>query len=237
MSDPSSALESKSGERSLLDCIQSRFEVAGGRESLTRMLYVGVIPKTATKHQLCDLHASFLTEIEADVSGLMLLQQTTFINLIEATPDVIHLLLRHLQLELQSPTACVSSIRIVACSEDCPNPAFVSWSYRSITMPAESGIDLEKEDVAASSFDMYFKLVKLGQQLTDADLPQADIPAALDNLRQRFPQFLPSNERVMAFTLCEKVTSLAEYLEIYDSPVDVEFDSDRVWPAPAPLTY
>lgn len=237
MAGSPSPAEGKTGEKSLLDVIQARFDGNGGRESLTRMLYVGVIPKTATKHQVCDLHAQFLTDIEADVSGLMLLQATTFINLIEATPDVINALLRHIQLQTESPTACVSSVRIVACSEDCPNPAFVSWSYRSITMPAEPGVDLDKEDIVTSSFEVYSKLVKLGQQLTDADLPQADIPAALDNLRQRFPQFLPSNERVQAFTASPKVTSLNEYLDIFDAPVDVVFESERVWPAPPPLSY
>jgi hypothetical protein len=229
--------ESKVADKSLLDVIQARFEAGGGRESLTRMLYVGAIPKSATKHQVCDYHANFLTEIEADVSGLMLLQQNSFVNLIEATPDVIHALLRHLQVETENPAGCISSVRIVACSEDCPNPAFVSWSYRSISLPVESAVDLEKEDIVVSSFEMYNKLVKLGQQLSDADLSQADIPAALDNLKQRFPQFLPSNERVVAFTVCEKVTSLAEYLEIYDSPVDVVLESDRVWPAPAAMTF
>lgn len=230
-------LESKTAEKSLLDVVQARFDAGGGRESLTRMLYVGSIPKTATKHQVCDYHASFLTEIEADVSGLMLLLQTSFVNLIEATPDVINALLRHLQQETESPTACITNVRIVACSEDCPNPAFVSWSYRSISMPPEAGVDLDKEDIVAASFEVYFKLVKLGQQLSDADLPQADIPAALDNLRQRFPQFLPSNERVVALTLCDKVTSLAEFLDIFDAPLETTLESDRVWPAPPPQLY
>jgi hypothetical protein len=60
---------------------------------------------------ICDYHAGFLTDIAGDVSGLMLLQQTTFVNLIEATPDVIHALLRHLQAEADAPEGCVSSIR------------------------------------------------------------------------------------------------------------------------------
>lgn len=28
-----------------------------------------------------------------------------------------------------------------------------------------------------------------------------------------------------------------EYLEIYDSPVNVDLDSEQVWPLPAPLRY
>ena len=123
----------------------------------------------------------------------------------------------------------------------------------------------------STSFDVYFKLVQLGQHLMDADLSQvwsmlllalsalravglsftnavvwlavrdlssqADIPAALDNLRQRYPQFLPSNERVTALAGWDKVTSLSEYLAIYDDPIELVQESDLVWPAPPPLLY
>ena len=66
---------------------------------------------------------------------------------------------------------------------------------------------------------------------------QADIPAALDNLRQRYSQFLPSNERVTALATWDKVTSLAEYLAIYDDPIELFQESALVWPAPSPLHY
>lgn len=132
----SAASESKSGEKSLLDVIQARFDAGGGRESLTRMLYVGTIPKTATKHDVCNMHKDFLIEYNAEVSGLMLLQPASFLNLVEALPDVINALLRHLQLDMESATPTVASIRVLACSEDCPNPVFASWSYRSINMPS-----------------------------------------------------------------------------------------------------
>lgn len=61
--------------------------------------------------QVCDFHTSFLTMLNADVSGLMLLQQTSVLNLIEALPDVIHALLRHIQLESESETPRITSVR------------------------------------------------------------------------------------------------------------------------------
>jgi hypothetical protein len=41
----------------------------------------------------------------------------------------------------------------------------------------------------------------------------------------------------MALATCERVTSLVEYLSIYDDPVDLVLESELVWPAPHPLTY
>lgn len=214
--------------------MQERLEA---RESVSRLLYVGLIPATATKQQICDSHKSLLEDIDADVSGLMLLQSRSFLNLIEATPDVIGALLRHVQLECENPDApCMSDVRVVACTEDCPTRAFVSWSYRSINLPSEAVV-LEG-DIVPHSFDMFNKLVQLGQRLTDADLTPADISAALDNLGQRYPQHLPSNERVVEFATSDKVTSLNEWLALFDAPVELTLEQDLVWPAAYhPVTY
>lgn len=159
---------------------------------------------------------------------------------------------------------CFQNVRVVAHTEDCPARAFVSWSYRSVSLPPQSA-ELPDSDVVPASFDMYSKLVKLGNHLTDADLKpvrvcsscrlavcgclasctltslafasQADISAALDNLRQKYSQYLPCNELVAAFCASEEVTPLEEYLDLFDSPVDVELEDERCWPPPAPLDF
>jgi hypothetical protein len=66
---------------------------------------------------------------------------------------------------------------------------------------------------------------------------QEDLLAALDSLKQRYPHYLPSNERVMAFSQWDKLPSLAEYLDIFEAPVEFVLESNLVWPAPAPLEY
>lgn len=122
------------------------------------------------------------------------------------------------------------------CSEDCPTRAFVSWSYRSVTLKSEI-VDLEGEDPVSTSYDVYSKLVRLGQQLTEADLTHADISAALDNLRQRYSEFLPSNDRIKKLCEMEGLTTLEEYLDLFDAPFDVPLESELVWPAPKSLVY
>ena len=58
---------------SLLDVIQQRFETKGGRESVTRLLYMGLIPRNSSQKEVCMYHKDFLKEIHADVTGLMIL--------------------------------------------------------------------------------------------------------------------------------------------------------------------
>ncbi len=59
--------------------------------------------------------------------------------------------------------------------EDCPAPAFITWSFRSVTLSAEPALDLDRENPVSSSFEMYYKLVQLGQQLMDADLKAVSV--------------------------------------------------------------
>jgi len=222
---------------SLLDTIQKRFADEGGRESVTRLLYIGLIPKTSSQRAVCTYHEEFLKEIDADVSGLMILQADTFLNLIEAAPDAIMALLRHIAKQAEEERPCLETVRVLASSEDCPSRAFVSWSYRSVNLKAEMSLVLDEEDVVGTSYETYSKLVQLGQQLNDADLTHADISAALDNLRQRYADFIPSNERLKALTSVPGITTLEEYLDIFDAPIEVALDRELVWPPPPALEY
>ena len=66
---------------------------------------------------------------------------------------------------------------------------------------------------------------------------QADISAALDLLQQRYSSFIPAADLVKAFCSFEKLPSLDEYMTMFDSPVEVDLESDRTWPVPPPLSY
>lgn len=157
------------GKSSLLDVVKRRFDEGLGRESVTRMLYIGIIPAGVDKRTVCDSHVEFLEEMDADVSGLMLVQQNTVLNLIEAAGDVVTALLRHMHTESLRESPCISDVRIVSVVEDCPSRAFVSWSYRSVSLAAEPGWKVEG-DTLDLAYDMYSKIVAIGRQLTNSEL-------------------------------------------------------------------
>lgn len=108
------AEEAKDDKPSLLETIQARFADDGGRESVTRLLYVGLIPKHSSQRAVCSYHETFLKEIDADVSGLMILQSETFLNLIEATPDAIMALMRHIAKQGEEAKPCLTEVRVLA---------------------------------------------------------------------------------------------------------------------------
>ena len=152
---------------SLLDTIETKLEESKGYEGVSRVLYVANISRNSSKQHICNFHKTFLKDIGADASGLMVLQQSTFLNLLEATPDIIAAVMRHLHEEATSDAPSITDVKIVAYVDDCPSRAFMSWSYRSVTLQPETGIDFASEDTVTASFDMYSKLVDLGKLLSD----------------------------------------------------------------------
>lgn len=222
-------------------------------------------------------HKNFLKEIDADVTGLMILHQECFLNLVEGGPDVVMALLRHVHKNVSSAAPTIGDVRVLASTEDCPSRAFVTWSFRSVKLLKSDTVpDMEADHPANLAYATYRKLVKLGKQLTEADLthvrgtqrgagvleaarlfakctrachphevlttraralPQADISAALDLLQQRYSSFIPAADLVKAFCSFEKLPDLDEYMSMFDSPVEVDLESDRTWPVPPPLSY
>lgn len=42
---------------------------------------------------------------------------------------------------------------------------------------------------------------------------------------------LPTNERLLMLSSLAEVASLEEYLEIYDAPIEIDLEGDKVWPS------
>ena len=119
-----------------------------------------MIPRHSSQKDVCLYHKNFLKEIDADVTGLMILHQDCFLNLVEGGPDVVMALLRHVQKNLSSPSASLNSVRILASTEDCPSRAFVTWSFRSVKLPkSDTPPDLEAEEPVMAAYGTYRKLV------------------------------------------------------------------------------
>jgi hypothetical protein len=48
---------------------------------------------------------------------------------------------------------------------------------------------------------------------------------------------MPSNERLAQLHELEGLPSLAEFLDIFESPVDVVVQSEDIWPPERPVVY
>ena len=131
----------------------------------------------------------------------------------------------------------LADIRVLAHCEQCPKPVFSEWAFRTLSLAKESDIDLEAEDPTSAAFYAYHKLCKLGRKLNEKKLSREDLTAALDYLKQYYSEFLPSNERLLAFTNCGDLATLEEHLELYSTPIHLDLERDRVHPIQKLVKY
>ena len=220
--------------------LDATLERLGAR--LTRLCIVARLMTPHAKDKV-GLHQSELIEkarvdVEGNrlpVQGLAIVQSHSFINIIEADPDLI---LRYLNLlkedlsEEELPWA-MEDVRIVSHVEDCPASQFLDWAYRVVALPKETDIDLETENVTNAATSVMILLCKVGADL----LARKSDKGLMDKLADNYADSLPSNERVLAFTEQDSIFSLSDYLDFFDSPIKVTLASEKVWPLSERMPY
>lgn len=83
--------------------------------------------------------------------------------------------------------------------------------------------------------DTQIGFLELGKRL--GALGRAELGKALDDWSSAFGDSMPSNERVSQLIFEERVMDLAEFMAVYEAPVDTQMQSQLIWPMDRPLLY
>lgn len=194
----------------------------------TTIMYVGKLPPGMAPQEVCDFHATTLADIDREVTGLLIVQAGSFMGVVETSPEHVASLLR----EMQRTFGASLPLRVVGFTEDVPMKRFPGWSYCSVSLPGEAAVDIESESAASLCSTLYRTIIHVGKEIRDSGAP------AHTQLQERFAQYLPSDERVQALAASEKLTSVSEWLAIFDSPVVLNATAiDSVYPLPPRATY
>lgn len=198
-------------------------------QNFTCLMYVGKLSADMPPHEICDFHALVLEEIDREVTGLLIVQASSFMGVVESSPENVVALLAALQRTYKADTV---PIRIVGFTEDVPMRRFSAWTYTTVSLVPEPTVDLDAEPAASLCSNLYRTIIHVGKEIKDSGAP------ASTQLRERFAQYLPSDERVAALATSDKVTSLSEWMDIYTSPLTLATSAiDSVYPLPARSTY
>lgn len=136
--------------------------------TLTRLLYVAKLSTTAVVSEICDFHAQFLAEVDSDVTGLLVIQAGSLLNIIESSPEAVTALLRHLREEAsRGDEARIQSVRVIGFTEDVPERQFSPWAYTSVSVPPEGTVNIEGEPALLLCATLYRTMVQVGQQLKE----------------------------------------------------------------------
>ena len=108
---------------------------------------------------------------------------------------------------------------------------------RSNFIDLGDGKDETKLEIALSEMlaDTQIGFLELGKRL--GALGRAELGKALDDWSSAFGDSMPSNERVSQLIFEERVMDLAEFMAVYEAPVDTQMQSQLIWPMDRPLLY
>jgi hypothetical protein len=139
--------------------------------------------------------------------------------------------------------APVASARVVASSEDAAS-AFPGWHAGFVeALALDDGYEpLEEARVLKVATKANVAVVELGMRLGAAARAEDDAAAAeaLGEMRAlELEDAFPTQQQLMGVlrNVDDGPPTVSEFLDVYDAALDVDLDSENVWPPPPPLRF
>jgi hypothetical protein len=136
-----------------------------------------------------------------------------------------------------------ASARVVASSEDTAS-AFPGWHFGFLeALALDDGYEpLEEARVLKVATKANIAVLELGKRLGDAARANDDAAAseALGAMRAlELEDAFPTQQQLMGVlrNVEDGPPTVSEFLDVYDAALDVDLDSENVWPAPPPLRF
>lgn len=139
-----------------------------------------------------------------------------------------------------------ASARVVASSEDAAS-AFPGWHAGFVeALALDDGYEpLEEARVLKVATKANVAVVELGMRLGAAARAEDDAAAALfkkalgEMRALELEDAFPTQQQLMGVlrNVDDGPPTVSEFLDVYDAALDVDLDSENVWPAPPPLRF
>jgi hypothetical protein len=191
-----------------------------------RLFLVSKVSETGTKEDIRAYLSKWMGQAEVDpIYGMSFLYPGSTIHLIQSNSEKMFDYLRALVKDKDAHG--MWPIRILISTDNVPPDTI---KFHEITQ-----IDSMKQDffsanvqVEISIAEVYNALLVLSENLSGmGDVRRAD---AMQNLLREYFKFLPADFRVLGFAENQELTTLEEYLEIFDSPIAWTPVLESVWP-------
>lgn len=242
---------------SYLDTVLSQTADASGvvPKTCTRIFLVQKLNRSTASPSVLDTYfKNYFAEVEADATGIVVIQSSSMWALLECSPESVAGVLRRMHEEIQKSSSSSSSSltsssssssslgiqdgRIVGVTEDCPHRLF-DQLYCTSANPANENIpDLEAENPVTLSTTLYRSILTFGYNVMDApnqNLRSIDI--ITKSMAEPQTYNLPSDERCQAIATLSKLMTINEWLHAYDQPLSIDATTESVYPLPIRTVY
>lgn len=180
--------------------------------------------------------AKLLDKLQLDAIGLALLQESTVVVFLETTAEQFMEVLKQLQRQRILDAA---SMRILASSDDHTERVLQGLYFKKVAIASRPGgnnnAELGDDSLRQCVVDTFLDLMKFVKKI--GPMAPAEIRKCLTNLSMTDQMCLPGNKTVLWLLSREELMTIDEFLDVFDAPVFVELESERVWPVYPLIQY
>lgn len=207
---------------------------------LSRSAILGKVADAAVDNsrKTQEYFAKILDKLHIEATGLVLLQDSTIVIFLETTADQFLVLCKQLLLQriIDAP-----SMRVLASCDDNAGRILQGLYFKKVAVNRQSGdannssSEWNDDSFRQLAIDTFLNLIKFVKKI--GPMVPAEIRKTLTNLTNTDQMFLPSNDLVLWLLGRDEFMGLDEFLHIYDSPIEIELESERVWPVHPLIHY
>ncbi|XP_014671076.1 PREDICTED: uncharacterized protein C7orf62-like isoform X2 [Priapulus caudatus] len=204
---------------------------------LHRLVYLAKFrsPKTGRdelgpyyEKQLRAAHASNGLQGE-HITGLLLIYQNHVVHIMEGSSEMLMQMIRGLDGQTSNMTGLFIETKVLIVSHDIPSRLYETWQYRVLTMTLARLEEYKThETIETTVIESLTTLLKLGSHI--AKQPKVHRKAVLDSLQEKVPELLLQQDVIVYLLQSKELCTPSQYLEAYDSPLNVVLDADLTWP-------
>mmetsp|Transcript_46010 Transcript_46010/g.73648 ORF Transcript_46010/g.73648 Transcript_46010/m.73648 type:complete len:257 (-) Transcript_46010:327-1097(-) len=174
-----------------------------------------------------------------EATGIVLVYPDCTLVVLEASTRQVMDVLRKLDevlVEAAPEEQMFGAVKVLASTEDTPCAAYASFEAAYVNSATAEFYEAEEaENLVKSTSGVNLAMLKLGSKL--GSMGRGETGQALHNLMGAFPE-LPMMQSLMGLLVSEDgAPTLGEFLDIYDAALDIDLDSENVWPMPPPLKF
>ncbi|XP_054834167.1 testis-expressed protein 47 isoform X2 [Eublepharis macularius] len=201
---------------------------------LHRLVFLAKIsPHLADKRDLAEYWEQLFVRLQRyyyqgeGVTGLLLFYPAHIVHILESSSDMLYSVLRDLRDIEEQQRVLVLGTKILVMSHNIPSRLFQQWNYKVLNMPEThlSYDSAHEEPVEAIICECLATLLKLGKHLLKYPKSPQNLP---DTILAKVPELMIPQDIVCHLLECQELLTPAQYLHLYDSPMDILMDSGQV---------
>jgi len=128
----------------------------------------------------------------------------------------------------------MQNLIILSYSDDIAERCYNKWHLFDWTQIQTPNLPVGR-DLVNHVVDAIFGLCTIGKALSSQ--PKAQEVIFINNMKTTHASHIPKSQLVEVCTKSDRCLTLAEFNEVFSSPVDLTLQGEIVWPLDPPLKY